>query len=227
MSVPSAETPDVWQSFKDLVYQVLGMPGLIAVALALVVVPAVFYIWTHWQEVQTWPGVTKVLGRRSLPAPPKADPATLHDGSVSFTLDEDTPENPQFFLVDGKLTLRFRIAFRNTSSSRRKIWGTATPIYQDSQAQQTEVLGVHLKCRPELMKGHLLVDAQTRKWLVTGVWEFAVDEGAVRRGRPNRPGSYYVRLKIDALQDPNPLPLFFPLEWESIRYDETPDLAFL
>lgn len=86
--------PDLSDLLKELIYKKLGIPGLCI----LVLLGILFYIWSHWNEVKTWPGVARVvefLSRKKIPA---ADPERF--SVIVARLDHDPNRDRERLIIE-------------------------------------------------------------------------------------------------------------------------------
>lgn len=65
-----SKAPDLWELIRQRVFRRFGIPGLVGIA----ILSAFFYVFTHWKEVKTWPGVEFVVSYLTRRSVPKADP---------------------------------------------------------------------------------------------------------------------------------------------------------
>ena len=76
-------------TFRDLVrgkiFKSFGKPGIVGLGL----LTAVFFVWTQWESVKTWPGITSVVSYLSRETLPKADPHRISVAVVN--LENDSP----------------------------------------------------------------------------------------------------------------------------------------
>ena len=87
------KTPDLWERFRSEIYRRFGLKGLVA----LVVLGAALTLWTQWDSIRAWPGVSQVVERLTREAVPSADPQRF--SVLVAHLENDTSRDHERLLV--------------------------------------------------------------------------------------------------------------------------------
>ena len=84
--------PQLSEIIREKIFRRFGIPGLVFLALLV----GASYVYTHWQEVKTWPGVASVVTRLTRGPVPKADPSRF---SVMVAHLENDPKRENERLI--------------------------------------------------------------------------------------------------------------------------------
>ena len=70
----NGKPPKLGEMIRTWVFRRLGVPGLVVLALLTGLLTGLFYAYTNWDKVKTWPGVGSVVAYLSRHPVPHADP---------------------------------------------------------------------------------------------------------------------------------------------------------